>query len=237
MWCVLRQTARRSAARGPCGAPSAPRWVCCRRTAAGRCACLARRACSFGVLTCALVLQLTPNVAQSETAPAPASGSCVLSSFHARDSECVAPRSALRAVSDAAHRACARDALQALRALLGRTSKTTGVRHAVAAAPLPASFAAAASDTLAALAVLSPVDPDAPRTQVRVFYSCNVIACALTPRDLRHPLGWWSLLAATLLRLPPSKLCCKVPPAATHCGCCGCTLTLLRSTTRSSALL
>ena len=47
---VLRQMARRSAARGPCGAPSPPRWARCRRTAAGRCACSARRARSFAVL-------------------------------------------------------------------------------------------------------------------------------------------------------------------------------------------
>ena len=173
---------------------------------------------------------------QSETAPAPASGSCMLSSFHARDSKCVAPQSASHLYSSVLT-ALARDAQKALRALLGRTSETAGVRQAVVAGPSPASLAAAAGDALAAIAVLSPGDPDAPRTQARTFYSCVVTHRALTPHDLRHPLGWWSLLVGTLLLSLPSRPCCTAPPTATRFGCCGRTLRLLRATRRSSALL
>ena len=52
---VLRQTARRSAARGPCGAPLQSRWARCRRTAAGRSVCLVR--CARASQFCTLVQQ------------------------------------------------------------------------------------------------------------------------------------------------------------------------------------
>ena len=122
---------------------------------------------------------LTPRAAKGDAAHTAASGSCVLSGFHARDSECVAPLPALLVVNAAIHCACARDALKALRTLLGRIPETAGARQAASAAALPASFAAAAGDALAALAVLSPGDPDAPpRTQARTGYSVpSLSAC------------------------------------------------------------
>ena len=104
----------------------------------------------------------------------------MLSGFHARDSECVAPLLALHVFTATIHCACARDALKTLRALLGRTPETTGARQAASAAALPASFAAAAGDALAALAVLSPGDPDAPpRTQARTatHFLASLSAC------------------------------------------------------------